>query len=308
LGKRLDVLTVADLCVDLVCTGDVVPRFGQQEQLIDGYVLEVGGSATIFATQFAKLGGKVGIIGAVGDDPFGRFVSSKLRTIGIDIGRVRVDPIIQTGLSVALAKDDGDRAILTLLGSIDATKPHDLTDDLLADCRHWHIGGYFLLESLRPFWFGFLKRCRAVGVTTSLDTNWDPSNTWLEVRDLLPWVDVFLPNEREAIGIAGVPDVDDAGRKLSAETPIVVIKRGGDGATAFIGQGTHHAPAIPVERIEDTVGAGDNFDAGFLRAWLLGWDMPDCLALGSRCGHASLGVGGGIEGQLREDPPRKGFE
>ena len=55
-----DVITVSDTCVDLIVSGDVVPRFGQAEQLVDDYVVEMGGSCAIFACQAARLGLRVG--------------------------------------------------------------------------------------------------------------------------------------------------------------------------------------------------------------------------------------------------------
>jgi len=294
-----DVLTVGDVCVDLVLTGDVVPRFGQTEQLIDDYALELGGSSVIFASQFAKLGGRVGLLGAVGDDPFGRFAYERMRSVGIEMSRVRVDGSVKTGLSVALAKSDGDRSILTLLGSIDAVQPVELTDDLLRQCRHWHLGSLFLLESLRSVWKEWLLRCRRAGVTVSLDTNWDPTNRWEGVLDLLDGVDVFLPNENEAMAMTGASSAEEAGRFLAARCPCVVVKRGAEGVCAFFDGSEVRVPAEPVERIADTVGAGDNFDAGFVRGWLLGWELEACLRLGNACAGASLRAGGGIEGQLR---------
>src|SRR5207302_1083424 len=143
--RPLDVCCVGDLCVDLILSGDVVPRFHQEEQLIDDYVLEVGGSATIFASQFVKLGGRAGLVGAVGEDAFGATVRAKLEALGIDHHRVRQQPSIKTGLGAALVRPDGDRAILTYPGSIDAVEPAALDEDLLSNCRHWHIASYFLL-------------------------------------------------------------------------------------------------------------------------------------------------------------------
>lgn len=294
-------LTVGDVCVDLVLTGDVAPRFGQMEQLIDDYTLELGGSSVIFASQFAKLGGRVGLLGAVGDDPFGRFAYEKMRSVGVGMSHVRFDGSLKTGLSVALAKPDGDRSILTLLGSIDAARPAELTDDLLRECRHWHLGSLFLLDSLRPVWRNWLAKCRRAGVTTSLDTNWDPMNRWEGVLDLLDYVDVFLPNENEAMAITGTATVADAGRELAARCPCVVVKCGAEGVRVFFDGAELNVPAEPVEHIADTVGAGDNFDAGFIRGWLLDWELDDCLRLGSECARASLAAGGGIEGQLRRN-------
>ena len=82
MNLQSDILCVVDLCVDLILTGDVRPRFGHTEQLVDGYFLELGGSASFFAGQFARLGGSAGVIGAIGDDAFGRFVLDRLEAIG----------------------------------------------------------------------------------------------------------------------------------------------------------------------------------------------------------------------------------
>jgi ribokinase len=300
----LDVCSVADLCADLLLAGDVVPRFGQVEQLIDDYGLEVGGSATIFASQFARLGGRAALIGAVGDDTLGRVIGEKLATLGVDVRRVARRTDLKTGLGVSLVKPDGDRAMLTYLGSIHAARAADLTDDLLATCRHWHLASLFLLDPLRGQWRGWLERCRAAGLTTSLDTNWDPAERWEGVAELLPLVDVFLPNEAEALAITGAHDVHAAGERLAGHGSLVVIKRGSEGALAFQGERRWQIEAVPSgsapPKIVDTVGAGDNFDAGFLRAWLLGREIEACLALATRCAVSSLAAAGGIEGQLRE--------
>src|SRR5713101_1710163 len=96
-GRRpLDVCCVGDLCVDLILSGDVVPRFHQEEQLVDDYTLEIGGSASIFASQFVKLGGRAGLVGAVGQDAFGATVVGKLEELDVDRQRVRQRPRIKT--------------------------------------------------------------------------------------------------------------------------------------------------------------------------------------------------------------------
>jgi ribokinase len=294
----------ADLCVDLILSGNVVPRFGQAEQWLDGYALELGGSATIFGGQFARLGGGVALIGVVGEDAFGALVRERLQEIGVPADRIRSTAAVATGLGVSLVKPDGDRGMLTYSGGIGAVSEADLTEELLAGCRHWHIASYFLLEGLRAHWPAWLERCRARGVTTSLDTNWDPEDRWEGVRELLPLVDVFLPNEQEARAIAGEADVFAAGGRLAAAGPLVVIKRGSDGATAFrAGQQWDLGPVPGEEQpltVMDSVGAGDNFDAGFLRGWLLDWEVAQCLRLGGRCARASLRAPGGFRGQLQE--------
>jgi len=295
----LEVLSVSDMCVDLVLSGNIRPQFQQVEQLIENYSLEMGGSANIFASQFAKLGGKSGLVGFVGKDGFGDFLLEKLNEVGVNTSWLKVHSELKTGISAILA-EPGDRAILTYLGTIDAVSPGDLSEEIMRSCRHWHIASYFLLNRLRASWGSWLKRCRQAGMTLSLDTNWDPENRWDGVRELLPLLDVFLPNENEALAIAAESDVQAAGRKLSALGPLVVIKRGSEGAMAFQKGSCWSRPGDIVTSVVDAVGAGDNFDAGFLFAWLKGWEMEIALELGSRCAIASLRAAGGIAGQLRE--------
>src|SRR5664279_4542796 len=112
LRSRPDVLVVGDANPDLVLTGDVVPRFGQEEQLLDRADLVLGGSAAITAAGLARLGVPVGLASWVGDDAFGRDVRERLGTRGVDLSLVRTHPTLGTGLTVVL-NVDGDRAILT---------------------------------------------------------------------------------------------------------------------------------------------------------------------------------------------------
>ena len=156
---------------------------------------------------------------------------------------------------------------------------------------------------MQHFWLEFIPALKQKGITLSLDTNWDPEEKWEQVIKILPYVDVFLPNEAEARFISGKSDIRDAGKFLAQLCELVVIKCGADGAIIFMQDQAHHY-LIPSEltqnlKIADTTGAGDNFDAGFLSNWLLGKNLEECVNLGIRCGTSSLQAIGGIEGQLK---------
>ena len=75
---QFDVVVIADLCVDILMKGDVVPAWGQAEKFVDDCCVELGGSAGIFASQFARLGGTVGLYGKVGNDLFGHFLRDRI--------------------------------------------------------------------------------------------------------------------------------------------------------------------------------------------------------------------------------------
>jgi ribokinase len=298
-----DVATVSDMCVDLVVSGNVRPEFHQVEQIVGDYSLELGGSANIFASQLAKLGARAGVLGYVGADMFGEFVLQELDQIGVDTTRVKKLASLKTGIGIHLTEKH-DRAMLTYPGSIDATHAEDLDETLLHSCRHWHLASYFLLQNLRSSWPHWIQKCRTTGLTTSLDTNWDPDQRWDGVADLLPYIDVFLPNETEALSLTGETDTWKAARRLAAYGPLTVVKCGEKGAIAVKGNQTWQIQGSECQdsalSIVDTTGAGDNFDAGFIRAWLLGHDIDFSLRLGHRCALSSLGSPGGIRGQLQQ--------
>ena len=134
--------------------------------------------------------------------------------------------------------------------------------------------------------------------------NWDPEDRWEGVTALLPFADIFFPNENEAMSITGERDVLKAAQCLASLCPLVVVKCGKEGAIALRGNQKYEIHPSEVDSgpvtVVDSIGAGDNFDAGFVRAWLLGRNIDECLALGHRCAVASLGTAGGIRGQLQE--------
>lgn len=298
---KLDLIAIADLCIDILIDAQVKPEYGQVEQLADQYAIDLGGSVGIFASQFAKLGGSAGLISKIGDDPQGRIILQSLEKAGVDLSLVEIIPLEQTPMGLNLSCK-GDRAMLTYLGTLKLIEPSVLTPSLLDRATHWHIGSYFLLNNLIPAWPGWIKTLKESGITVSLDTNWDPEENWERVHHILPLIDVFLPNEAEALAISGKDNLMEAGQFLAAQCPLVVIKKGAEGALLFADNEVIDFK-IPAEllvdlHIVDTTGAGDNFDAGFIFEWLAGRDFNTCLYRGVQCGTESLKALGGVKSQV----------
>jgi sugar/nucleoside kinase (ribokinase family) len=291
-----DILAVGEINPDLILSGNVTPEFGQVEKLIDSATLTIGSSSAIFACGAARLGLKVAFLGVCGADLFGRFMLDELAQHRVDVSTVIIDPHHPTGLSVILNRLDGDRAILTQLGTMDRLCPGQVTDDLLQKARHLHVTSYFLQTALQPGLPDVLRRAHALGLTTSLDTNWDPSGKWSGFDELLGQVDVFLPNQNEAIAISGASTVEAALQTLSRECRVVAVKCGENGALACQGGVIARAAALSVQ-VVDTTGAGDSFDAGFLYGRLKGWSLEKTLALAAACGSLSTRAAGGTPAQ-----------
>ncbi|MBM3801541.1 MAG: carbohydrate kinase family protein [Acidimicrobiia bacterium] len=294
--KRYDILVAGEINPDLIVSDpSLTIRFGQHEAMVDSMSLVVGSSSAIFACGAARLGLKVGFIGIAGDDVFGRFMLEVLRQHGIDVAPVIVDSKLRTGASVILSRGE-DRAILTFAGAIGALEADQVTDELLLQTRHLHVASYFLQAQLRRGLPLLFQRAHARSVTTSLDPNWDPSETWGGFDEVLPVTDVFLPNRNEALAIAGATDLDVAFARLCRPNAVVAIKLGALGAKAQGRGEVAEAAAVPV-RVVDTVGAGDSFDAGFVYGYLKGWRLADCLRLACVCGSLSTEAAGGTQGQ-----------
>lgn len=296
-SPSFDLLIPGEINPDLILSGDVVPEFGQVEKLVTSLALTVGSSSVITACGAARLGLKVAFMGICGDDLFGRFMLEEMAQRGVDVSPVRVDPAQQTGLTVILNRGT-DRAMLTFPGAIAALRAEDVNDDLLRCARHLHVASYFLQESLRPGLPDLFRRARALGLTTSLDTNWDPSGRWEGVLDLLPLVDVFLPNRAEACALTGQEDVEAATQALAQRARMVAVKMGAEGALA-VANGGQEIVRVPTLRVEvvDTVGAGDTFNAGFLYGFLNGWSLERSARLAAVCGALSTRAAGGTAAQ-----------
>jgi len=296
MNKPYDILVAGEINPDLILSDpDLEPRFGQHETLVENATLTVGSSAAIFACGAARLGLRVGFIGVAGDDLFGRFMMARLTERGVDVSNVIVDPQTPTGLSVILSRGT-DRAILTHLGTMDALRAEHIPDALLSQARHFHVTSYFLQTALQPDLPDVFASARSLGLTTSLDTNWDPDERWAGVEALLEHTTVFLPNETEALSLTGLANVKEAAQYLATKAGIAVVKLGEDGAIACRGAEFECASSLPVT-VADTVGAGDSFNAGFLYGMLAGWDLQMSLQMGVVCGSLSTQEAGGVTAQ-----------
>jgi sugar/nucleoside kinase (ribokinase family) len=292
---RFDVTIAGELNLDLILYGLPEQLPPERELLADRMALTLGSSSAIVAHNLAALGSRVGFQSRIGDDELGPIALERLRHAGVDVSQVRVVPgTAKTGLTVILPRT-GWRNILTYSGTIAEFCWDDLDLDYLTNSRHFHLSSYYLQSSLRPRVGELLQRLKQSGLTISLDTNDDPADKWQGgLLDVLRHVDVFLPNEREAMKVAGTEDLETAIEKLAKLVPLLVVKLGRQGALAQRGNERFVSPAHSVDAI-DPVGAGDSFDAGFLHQYVRGADLPTCLAAGNLAGALSTTRPGGTE-------------
>ncbi|HEX6503596.1 MAG TPA: sugar kinase [Terriglobales bacterium] len=300
-----DVAVAGELNLDLILYGLPTELTPERELIADRMMLTLGSSSAIVAHNLAALGVRTCFFSRVGDDAMGSICVERLAQAGVDISGVRrMTDGSATGLTVILQHGDW-RNILTYLGTISQLTIEDIDIQRLKNCRHLHLCSVYLQHALRPRLSELFQAAKDAGLTISLDTNDDPEDRWEGMWDLLHYVDVFLPNEREARKIAGTNDVELAAERLAKVVQTVAVKLGPAGAMGQRGKERILLPGVKVD-VVDPVGAGDSFDAGFISQYVRGADLRTCLTYGNLAGALSTTRAGGTEA-FRERQYRESF-
>jgi sugar/nucleoside kinase (ribokinase family) len=291
---QFDVTIAGELNLDLILYGlpEALPR--ERELLAENMMLTLGSSSAIVAHNLAALGSRVGFVSYIGGDPLGSIALERLSAGGVHVEQVVRHPRAQTGLSVIL-QHEGWRSILTYPGTIFDLKPEHINTEYISSSRHFHFSSFYLQRGLRSHAANLFRQLKEHGLTISLDPNDDPEDEWKsDLEEALQYVDIFLPNAREAKKIADTESIDDAISRLATMVPIVVVKLGAEGALAQRGADRFVSAALKVD-VVDAVGAGDSFDAGFLHQFLRGGNLQSCLTAGNVAGALSTTRAGGTE-------------
>jgi len=254
-----------------------------------------GGNGANTSLALASIGTPVRLLGAVGRDEAGRLVLDALRNAGVDTRGVALTEL-PTAATIALVNAAGNRKFLHRLGASAEVFANgmEFTPAMLDGMSHYHLASLFILPKLRPHVAASLAGARAAGLTTSFDTNWDPTGRWMaDVSPCLPHLDFIFLNEDEARMTTGSDVPSAAGACLLARgVGAAVIKLGVRGCSIFTRQGDFHCPAFAVE-VTDTTGAGDTFVAGFLAAWLRGATLPEAGRFANAAGALNVQQIGG---------------
>lgn len=282
----MDVLIITPFIFsDIIFTGlSEMPSLGQ-EVYSRGFGFGPGGLGGNAGIALARLGMKAGIISRVGRDPLGDLLWGKLDAEGVDLSHVLRTESLPTAVSAALSFDQ-DRCFVTYPHPSCLTEPIPIDLEFVKLARHVLVSGPDVTRET-------LSLIRDMGIEITLDVGWDATNEPKTVFDLLPFVDIFVPNELEACGITGTSNPRDAIEVLSRYVSLPVVKLGARGSMAIQDGRLFEVPSIKVEPV-DTTGAGDVFAAGLLYGYLHGWSIEGCLRLANVCGALSTqGVGGG---------------
>jgi sugar/nucleoside kinase (ribokinase family) len=295
----MKILVIGEINPDFILSNyDQFPVPGR-EVLVEDTSLVLGSASCICAAGLARLGHEVAMLGKVGRDPWGDFCLERLRALNVDTRLVVRDAGVKTGITVSISAPR-DRALVTYLGAMERFGARDFDTALFGGFRHLHLSSYYMQHGLRPDVGKLFAVAHEAGLTTSLDTGYDPAERWDGgLRESLGETDVFLPNEVELAAITSEKTVAAGLRALQNGRTLVVAKLGAKGAMTLEGGEAIHVEAARIQPV-DTTGAGDSFNAGFLHAWLSRRPLADALRFASACGSLSTLALGGTGAQARE--------
>ncbi len=288
--KRPVIVVLGSIIMDLTALAETMPQAGQTV-VGDLFYTLPGGKGANQAVAAARLGAEVRMVGRVGDDPFGAALLDGLRSEGIDISGVAVDPDNASGVAMIWLDSSRENRIVAVYG---ANLASDQTQ-LRAVERALDGADALLLQLETPpaltLQAASAARQRGVRVV------WDPAPAQIAPPDIHTAADVLTPNQTEASMLSGVEVTDlasasDAAARLRAMgAPVAIVKLGEEGAYYASTDESGHVPAFSVEAV-DTVAAGDAFGAAFAVAAAEGISLGESVRFGAAAGALAVTVPG----------------
>lgn len=263
---------------------------------VEHFTRAMSGAEVNVSIGLSRLGHPVEYLTRLGDDPFGHYIANALKKNEIGTSLVTYDDVYRTGIQLKNRVTDGSdpyapyyrkgsAASHITISEIDAI---DLTDVELV-----HVTGIppALSQSARKATFRLMDRAKEAGIFITFDPNlrpvlWEDEETMCTVlNQLAAKADVVLPGIGECKILAGTEDKKEAAyfyQKLGVKT--VIIKDGSKGAYVQTADENYDVAGYKVEKVVDTVGAGDGFAVGVLSGILEGLDLKDSVKRGNAIG------------------------
>ena len=245
------------------------------------------------------------MIGAVGNDDFGKVNVDRLRRDGVDVSAIAVDPNFPTGSAFVRYRKDGARDFVYNIATSAAARFgwSDAVEALVSRAGHLHVMGSALsMRSACEVIDRAVDIIKARGGTLSVDPNLRKelrldADSERRFASLVARADLLLPSGEELERAAGVDGEATAVERLfEMGVKEIVLKRGADGATCFTRNGERYeATAFNVRELDPT-GAGDCFGGAYVTSRRLGLSIKDALIYGCAAGARNVTFMGPMEG------------
>jgi ribokinase len=281
-----DLTVIGDINLDVISLP--LKKYPEKDKqiILPKFIIQLGGSSAIFASVCSNLGLKTKFISRLGFDFISEFLIREIQRLGVNSRIKRIEGE-EAGITISLTFKDMKRAMITFRGSNAnfSKKDFDLEE---IEGEILHVGGFNLLDKLRKDVHEIFSHVRKKGMKTSLDPNWDPKG-WTKQRlaelvEILEITDFFFPDYEEGKAITKSKEPRKIVEELLNLGPkIVALKCGKKGCYVGDKTGIIYAKGFKVKAIQ-TTGAGDAFDAGFIKAFLSGLSLKECAKFANATG------------------------
>jgi len=290
-------LVIGDINIDFNIKTSYYPPEGGETHAEES-VFRLGGSGCSTALILQKLGVQTSLAANLGDDLFAQFALDHIRPTGLDASLVKKNSAHQTGFFMILVTGEAQRTMFGNRGANAVPIPLELVRTGVDQAQHIHFSGYNLLgDDQAQAMMTVIRYAYENGKTISLDPG---THTCKAVPDrvinTLPYLDCFLPNSAEAQLLSGHAKEDaQIAFLLRKGCKSVVLKRGECGSRFTTTSQDIQSPAISLDghTIQDTTGAGDSFNAGFLFGMLTNATSATALTIGNAAGFLMITAAGG---------------
>ena len=292
MGKEIDVVCVGILVADILITPiDRIPEPGQLASA-DKIFLSGGGHAHNTSVGLGRLGAKVGVVGKIGDDPFGRFLVQDLKKERVDTSQIKVSTEYETSKTIIILTHGKDRRFIYAAGANADFGAEDIDYEYVKQAKVLYVGGYGVLPRLdEDSLVRILRFAKENHITTVLDVVIPHTEShWIdECREALKYTDFFLPNNDEAKIITGETEPEAQAQRLLEHNPAltVIITLGGNGSLLRTKDKIVRASSYEIEVVDGT-GGGDAFSAGLIFGLTNGWNLDKTLRLASAMGASAV--------------------
>lgn len=291
---KVDVICVGAAIVDipLYPVGEFI--FDHVSYPLDDISMKIGGDAINEATVITRLGNKVSLMSAIGNDGAGLFIQEFAKNNGIITDDLKVDQALTTSLNVGLVREDGERTFVTNRnGSLWKMDLNSINLNNIKDAKVLSLASIFnnpLLDN--DALITIFKKAKAEKMIICADMVKSRLGEGLsDISEALSYVDYFFPNYEEAAEITGEYDIDDiANVFLELGVKNIIIKTGKEGCYIKNSEMAKVVPAFkkdPSVKI-DTIGAGDNFASGFIAELLNDKSFEECAYFGNAVAAVSI--------------------
>lgn len=289
---------------DVLLAGEAMGLFIAEDygdfEDIEHFSKGIAGAEINVAIGLSRLGFDVSYVSKLGQEPFGYYIKNHLEKENIDTSHVLMDPVYRTGLQMKnKVKDDDPKVAYYRKGSAFSTLSKEDVESIdFSKIKLFHMTGIplALTPKTREMVFYLAEKAKEHNCLITFDPNlrpslWEDEETMIEVLNKAAgYANIVMPGIEEGVLLTGKDTAEEmADFYLAKGVDAVIIKDGSKGA--YLKEKDKEMQLVEgfkVERVIDTVGAGDGFAAGVISGTLDGLSIEEAVRRGNAIGSLQV--------------------